>query len=426
MRGQLSAHSIYTKHVDTRGLAVLGDTTISGTSFTGKRNASYDGGNTNNYPWHRIATATGGTGLWQDRDALIEIKGNYDTNYYGLIKVSLRTNGSGSAASANARWLIRSGFASTDLVIARWGVSGTNNVYVDVYLKSPSSYPRMKLFLLEESYTFTLISSVERSDTTTSDKKGSVECYKDVATAATELRGQAYTATANGTDIAGTGRIANYLTNPTSGTTYYPFFDSIGDGAGVLRAARSNDGLAYYTLQGTTSAAGASTLVVGNGTSTGTAGNKTGQLKVFSQKNGCIRLQSTLTSTSDNTATFPAETGTVQMKPTNLYNNTSGSTGTITLSQSVANFTFIDIFYRKSTGNYTGSVRIDPTKDMSAISCMYAYKIDAVTLQIGTPTIKISGTSLTHVANGGLNIWNDGQDCFNVNELAIIRVDGYK
>lgn len=41
---------------------------------------------------------------------------------------------------------------------------------------------------------YTLISSTEKDNTTTSDKKGSTESYKDIATAATELRGQAYAA----------------------------------------------------------------------------------------------------------------------------------------------------------------------------------------------------------------------------------------
>ena len=342
-----------------------------------------------------------------------------------MIKVSLRTNGSGSAASASARWLIRSGFAPTDLVIARWGVSGTNNVYADVYLKSPGGYPRMKLFLLEEQYLFTLISSQEKADTTTSDKKGSVECYKDVATAATELRGQAYTATANGTDIAGVGRIANYLTNPTSGTTYYPFFDSIGDGTGVLRAARSNDGLAYYTLQGTASAAGASTLVVGNGTSTGTAGNKTGQLKVFSQKNGCIRIQPTLTSTSDNTATFPAETGTVQMKPTNLYNNTTGTTGTVTLSQTAANFTYLRIYYRNDNNRY-GSITVHSPNGKTVN--IFAPSLDSGSkLNMKVKDMYINGTSMTVTYTFMLQAL-DGSFTFanNNNTTYVIRVDGYK
>lgn len=342
-----------------------------------------------------------------------------------MIKVSLRTNGSGSAASASARWLIRSGFAPTDLVIARWGVSGTNNVYADVYLKSPGGYPRMKLFLLEEQYSFTLVASEEKSNTTTSDKKGSVECYKDVATAATELRGQAYTATASGTDIAGVGRIVGYLTNPTSGTTYYPFFDGIADSVGGLRAARSNDGLAYYTLQGTASAAGASTLVVGNGTSTGTAGNKTGQLKVFSQKNGCIRIQPTLTSTSDNTVTFPAETGTVQMKPTNLYNNTSGTTGNITLSQTSANFAYLEIFFGKGEIGMS-SVKVQSPNGKKVCLSQGQFVPNGSVFQNVSKMGTISGTSITFSKTGYGNVYPGGYETGTENQIYVYRVDGWK
>ena len=179
-----------------------------------------NGNNTNNYPWHRIATVTAGTGSWQDRDAILEIKSNFDATYYGLIKVSLRTNSASSsqACSGAVRWLVRSGYAAGDVVMGRWGVSG-QNVYADVYLKVPASYPRTLIRQYDPVKSWNLISSQEASDTTTTDKKGSVECYKDVATAATQLRGQAYTATHAGVDVA-TVNYSNSAGSATSATTW--------------------------------------------------------------------------------------------------------------------------------------------------------------------------------------------------------------
>lgn len=59
----------------------------------------------------------------------------------------------------------------------------------------PGTYPRASIHQIDETMLYTLIASNEKDNTTTSDKKGSTEVYKDIATAATELRGQAYTAT---------------------------------------------------------------------------------------------------------------------------------------------------------------------------------------------------------------------------------------
>ena len=154
-----------------------------------------DGGNTNNYPWHRIATVTAGTGSWTDKDAIIEIRHRYNGGGYGRAKVGLRTNNAtnGDAAHSSVIWLERKGIPENSLAIAHWGVSG-NNVYADVYYKVPGTYPRASIHQIDETMLYTLVTSLEKDNTTTSDKKGSTEVYKDIATAATELRGQAYAA----------------------------------------------------------------------------------------------------------------------------------------------------------------------------------------------------------------------------------------
>lgn len=107
-----------------------------------------------------------------------------------------------------------------------------------------------------------------------------------------------------------------------------------------------------------------------------------------------------------------------------LYVNASGTSGTITLSESAANFRYIEVFYSKNGTTAYHSVKIYTSHSMDNIACTFAYRISGTTVQLGAPTIKISGTSLTHVTNGGVNINNNGNEIFTGNELVIKLVVG--
>lgn len=180
-----------------------------------------DSGNVSNYPWHRIATVTLGTSSWQDGDCILEIRHRYSSGPCGRIKLSCRTNNATSSQAANvtAQWLYRSGISENAVVIALWGHSG-QNVYADVYY-SVATYARC---IISKPYSegpneFQLINSSEVNDTTTSNKKGSYECYKTVAIAATELRGQAYTSTYTAVDAATVNNANNIKNKAGSYTT---------------------------------------------------------------------------------------------------------------------------------------------------------------------------------------------------------------
>ena len=56
------------------------------------------------------------------------------------------------------------------------------------------------------------------------------------------------------------------------------------------------------------------------------------------------------TGTTARTITIPDESGTIQLKPTSLYDNSSGSAGNITLSDSVANYTYLTIYFCNNNG----------------------------------------------------------------------------
>ena len=176
--------------------------TISGSHYR----VQCGGQNTTNYPWHRIAYCSGKTGNYSDTDAIIDVWKGYDSGSYGRIKISLRTNNAGAACSASAKWIYRYGFAADDIKIARWGVTG-DSVYADVFLKC-GQYPRAYIVQIHGNRAWTLVASSEAKDTTSSDKKDSVEVYKTIEAAATELHNQAYTEIKSCEDVAYTRGVA--------------------------------------------------------------------------------------------------------------------------------------------------------------------------------------------------------------------------
>lgn len=97
-------------------------------------------------------------------------------------------------------------------------------------------------------------------------------------------------------------------TNPTTGTWYYPVWYTATSGTGQVRA---NDGFRHYSLQGTASAAGRSIIQVGNATQTGTAGNKYGEFRIYSQKQGYSTLTMASGATAERKHTLPDVAGTI-------------------------------------------------------------------------------------------------------------------
>lgn len=93
-------------------------------------------------------------------------------------------------------------------------------------------------------------------------------------------------------------------TNPTQYTTYNLIWNTGSTGLGW------NDGLSYATLQGTTSVEGHAYLNVGNNIATGTTGNKTGVIRLYSEAGGYAAIKSNSTITGNTTVNINAS-GTV-------------------------------------------------------------------------------------------------------------------
>lgn len=95
------------------------------------------------------------------------------------------------------------------------------------------------------------------------------------------------------------------------------------------RPVYANDGLLYITSEGTTDAAGSSVLTVGNATSSGTAGNKAGEIRIYGTGVAYTGLKSATTNGAY-TVTFPAKGGTVAL--TSDFVVSDDNNGNVTIS----------------------------------------------------------------------------------------------
>jgi hypothetical protein len=126
-------------------------------------------------------------------------------------------------------------------------------------------------------------------------------------------------------------QIYTTLTNPTSGTWYaMPFFQTHASGN---KSLRSNNGLEYYSLEGTDSAQGEAMIHIGNSAATGTAGNKRGRIRLYSSSSGYTDFTLTAT-TGGYTLTLPAATGTVALTSSNVASATKLQTARTLWGQS--------------------------------------------------------------------------------------------
>lgn len=168
--------------------------------------------NTSNYPWHRIATITVGTGTWIDRCSLIRIRHLYHGGGEGLAKIAARTNASGAACGLSIVWLYRHNIAEDALQGGLYGTTG-DNVVADIYYKC-STYARAIVENVSNGRVWTLVTSSEVSNTTSSDKLTSYEVYTSVADGGSTIRGVTYTITTTASDNIPLG-----ISSASSGTT---------------------------------------------------------------------------------------------------------------------------------------------------------------------------------------------------------------
>lgn len=118
------------------------------------------------------------------------------------------------------------------------------------------------------------------------------------------------------------------VNNPTSGTWFRPIFTANSSGN---MAGYNNNGFMYYTQEGTTSAQGYAYIRAGNEVASGTAGNKRGILRLYSNSAYYSDLYAANGQTANRTIILPNGGGNLEAK-TALYalNILGGNEATVT------------------------------------------------------------------------------------------------
>ena len=202
-------------------------------SIDGSANVSFDHkpynfhlyvDNKNNYPWHRIAKIGPITAFYQDKEVTLLLSQGYDGGKWGIIRITLRTNSTGTVSSAHVEWLNRRAFNRTDVKIGLYNASG--ETYADVFLWTNGAYSSVTGLVLTQGgrgtlgRTWTLVNSSEVNNTTTTDKLTSTECWASIEVAAEELHKKAYTNIIEADDAGGVGILYDHgKLTAISGTT---------------------------------------------------------------------------------------------------------------------------------------------------------------------------------------------------------------
>lgn len=106
-----------------------------------------------------------------------------------------------------------------------------------------------------------------------------------------------------------------------------------------------------------------------------------------------------------------------------LYNNASGTAGTVTLSDSAENYTYLEIFYRSSGDNACGSVKVfNPNGKLVHLGAIhYIADYDYAKFAL----VSVSGSMITFSQNYQITLKNNGSVYSAENAIYITRVVGY-
>lgn len=110
---------------------------------------------------------------------------------------------------------------------------------------------------------------------------------------------------------------------------------------------------------------------------------------------------------------------------TELYNNTTGSNSAITLSESAANFTYLEIFYRNNDNYYNSTKIYQPNGKIAYLDADYPYTSGEGYSYAKKTSVQISGTSIRPINYVELTVMPSGANILNKNNIYITRVVGY-
>lgn len=116
-----------------------------------------------------------------------------------------------------------------------------------------------------------------------------------------------------------------------------------------------------------------------------------------------------------------------RVTPTTLYDNQTGSSSSVTLSESVTNFDYLEVFYAGVQGNvyYYSSTKIDVPNNKT-ISLLSAISGASNFYFVGADAL-ISGTSITLSNNRRVWFYHNSNAYFDTDSLIYVtKVLGYK
>ncbi|MEE3417743.1 MAG: hypothetical protein VZQ62_00220 [Methanosphaera sp.] len=286
----------------------------------------------------------------------------------------IATSNKGYAGTANRPMIFM--YDGTNYVFLGWSLDANDNTIPSAYCSTAAATAAKtasctSYVLLAKSYIQVIVTQTNTSQTALTlniNSKGAKPIYINGTASSTTnytLPAGSYFVYYDGTNyyfrtdgkitgsITGSSMNSNVaLTNPTSGTWYYPTWVTGATNNGDYRH-NVNDGFRYYSLQGTTSAAGRTILQIGNATATGTAGNKVGELRIYAEKAGYATIKATAAATAETVHTLPNTAGTI------LNTGTTSFTQTLTSGTEIGsikiNGTTTKI-YAPATGSVTTSL----------------------------------------------------------------------
>lgn len=210
----------------------------------------------------------------------------------------------------------------------------------------------------------------------------------------------------------------------SDGVNFYPLGTT--EQANGLQTAYRTGSFTIYSRRGTTSIDGGNGIILGNSTASGTDGNKKGEIRLFTLGTGSNYIEPAASHSSTYYNYLPTHGGTFQVQPIQLYNNSDGTSGNVALSETSANYKYLEIFYRYSDNSTRGSLKVfNPNGRKFQITMSYD---NGTYLYINTGNYTISGNTITADSQIRWRIGTSGNATRSTGatNITIYRVDGIR
>ena len=209
------------------------------------------------------------------------------------------------------------------------------------------------------------------------------------------------------------------LTNPSSNGTYaIPFHYGVSNGA---KSLRTNDGLAYLTLEGTESAYGYGAIRTGNSTALGTAGNKQGRIYMYGKDAGYTLIVPGNNTSNNNIVTLPSSEGVIALTKDVLPLSGGTLTGKLTVPTITISSTSAEehIQFSREGNNYI----LCPTNGVIAINCYNSCASSNSSLIISKAELRPGTTNTINLGTKDFKWGNVYASTFNGNATSANKVN---